>query len=104
MTLAARMEDFEVTLEHMLMDVFVSLPCSFLFDITRAAKYISPEFISAFRHNPPYQLELRLKHMLLSLSTLFFVSWQKTKALILCLNSSPVTGRQLIAYWDSDII
>lgn len=25
MTLAARLEDFEVTLEHMLMDVFVSL-------------------------------------------------------------------------------
>ncbi len=26
MTLAARLEDLEVTLEHMLMDVFVSLP------------------------------------------------------------------------------
>lgn len=26
MTLAARLEDMEVTLEHMLMDVFVSLP------------------------------------------------------------------------------
>lgn len=29
MTLAARLEDFEVTLEHMLMDVFVSVPRSF---------------------------------------------------------------------------
>lgn len=28
MTLAARLEDFEVTLEHMLMDVFVSVPHS----------------------------------------------------------------------------
>lgn len=26
MTLSARLEDMEVTLEHMLMDVFVSLP------------------------------------------------------------------------------
>lgn len=28
MTLAARLEDFEVTLEHMLMDAFVSVPRS----------------------------------------------------------------------------
>lgn len=31
MTLAARLEDLEVTLEHMLMDVFVSLHTLFLF-------------------------------------------------------------------------
>lgn len=30
MTLAARLEDLEVTLEHMLMDVFVSLPVLFI--------------------------------------------------------------------------
>lgn len=40
MTLAARLEDLEVTLEHMLMDVFVSLPTVLLNFISNYGTYL----------------------------------------------------------------
>lgn len=50
MTLAARLEDFEVTLEHMLMDVFVSVAHYFIVHIARTILSVSAEYISGFRH------------------------------------------------------